>query len=87
MDRSGTRPGDEGNRSAAQRGWGHPLCGTNVGFYKIHFLRYWTGVRFRLGRSLYPKGRRTQTMASPQAVAAFRVQALERSRGAAHGLL
>ena len=32
------------------------------------------------GRSLYPKGRRTQTMASPQAVAAFRVQALERSR-------
>jgi len=26
-------------------------------------------------------------MASPQAVAAFRVQALERSRGAAHGLL
>src|SRR5271166_1951908 len=32
------------------------------------------------GRSLYPKGRRTQTMASPQAIAAFRVQALERSR-------
>src|SRR5208337_3227932 len=28
-----------------------------------------------------------QTMASPQAVPAFRVQALERSRGAAHGLL
>src|SRR5208283_4418099 len=34
----------------------------------------------RKGRSLYPKGRRTQTMASPQAIAAFRVQALERSR-------
>src|SRR5271157_5043500 len=28
-----------------------------------------------------------QTMASPQAVPAFRVRALERSRGAAHGLL
>ena len=28
-----------------------------------------------------------QTVASPQAVPAFRVQALERSRGAAHGLL
>src|SRR5271157_4990908 len=28
-----------------------------------------------------------QTTASPQAVPAFRVQALERSRGAAHGLL
>src|SRR5208337_5428298 len=38
------------------------------------------------GRSLYPKGRRTQTMASPQAVAAFRVQALERSRGERHAV-
>ena len=26
-------------------GRGHQLCVTNVGFYKIHFLRYWTGVR------------------------------------------
>src|SRR5208283_1103054 len=28
-------------------GWGHPLCGTNVSLYRIHFHRYWTGVRFR----------------------------------------
>src|SRR5208283_1088625 len=27
---------------------GHPLCGTNVSLNKIHFHRYWTGVRFRL---------------------------------------
>src|SRR5208337_321165 len=38
------------------------------------------------GRSLYPKGL-AQTMTSPQAFAAFRVQTLERSRRAAHGLL
>jgi hypothetical protein len=25
---------------------GHPLCGTNVSFHKIHFYQYWTGVRF-----------------------------------------
>src|SRR5208337_3433046 len=30
------------------RGRGHPLCGTNVSLYKIHFHQYWTGVRFRL---------------------------------------
>src|SRR5208283_3820952 len=29
-------------------GWGHPLCGTYVSLYRIHFHRYWTGVRFRL---------------------------------------
>jgi|GEM_PF-5469638 len=29
-------------------GWGHPLCGTDVSLYNIHFHRYCTGVRFRL---------------------------------------
>jgi len=29
-------------------GRGHPLCGTYVSLYRIHFHRYWTGVRFRL---------------------------------------
>ena len=35
-------------RRSGKTGWGHPLCGTNVSLYRIHFHQYWTGVRLRL---------------------------------------
>src|SRR5208283_1932805 len=36
-----------GRRRSGKTGWGHPLFGRNVSLYRIHFHRYWTGVRFR----------------------------------------
>src|SRR5208337_3658860 len=37
-----------GSRRSGKTGWGHPPCSTNVSLWRIHFHRYWTGVRFRL---------------------------------------
>jgi len=41
-DEHGGPPWFKGTRG--RRGRGHPLCGTNVNFYEIHFHQYWTGV-------------------------------------------
>src|SRR5208337_2825335 len=33
-----------GRRRSEKTGWCHPLCGTNLSLYRIHFHRYWTAV-------------------------------------------
>ena len=57
------------------RGRGHPLCGTNVSLYKTLSLEL-NGRLVVKRKKPVPEGP-AQTMALPQTVAAFRVQALE----------